>query len=147
MRKILMLAAAALMTGPLGGTAALAGDPEAGEQNFRQCASCHGIVDPEGNVIQRLAPTGPNLWGVIGRQAGAYEGYERFSSAMVEAGEQGLVWDEETFVAYVEDPVGYLREFLDDSRARGNMNHRLRGSAEDLYAYLATFGAEEDDDS
>ena len=142
MRKILMLGAAALLTAPLGGTAALAGDPEAGEQSFRQCASCHGIADPDGNVIQRLAPTGPNLWGVIGRQAGAYDGYERFSASMVEAGEQGLVWDEENFVAYLDNQTGFLREYLDDNRARGNMNHRLRGSAEDIYAYLATFGAE-----
>ncbi len=146
MRSILTTAAA-LMALPMMTAPALAGDPDEGEANFRQCASCHGIVDPDGNVIQRLAPTGPNLWGVIGRQAGAYEGYERFSDAMVEAGEQGLVWDEDSFVAYLDNQTGFLREFLDDNRARGNMNHRLRGSAEDIYAYLATFGAEEEPES
>ena len=129
--------AAALV--PLAGLAH-AGDADAGEQNFRQCASCHGIASPDGEVVQRVSPTGPNLWGVAGRQAGAYEGYARFSGAIVAAGEAGVVWDEESFVAFVEDPSGFLREVTGDSRARSNMNHRLRGSAEDIFAYLAQFG-------
>lgn len=143
MRSILTAAAAVMALPMMMTTPALAGDPDAGEANFRQCASCHGIVDPDGNVTQRLAPTGPNLWGVIGRQAGSYEGYERFSPSMVEAGEAGLVWDEENFVAFMENQTGFLREFLGDNRARSTMNHRLRGSAEDILAYLATFGADE----
>ncbi|WP_246028969.1 c-type cytochrome [Roseinatronobacter bogoriensis] len=134
---------AALMTVPFAAQAEPTGDAAAGETNFRQCAACHGIVDPDGTVIQRLAPTGPNLWGVVGRQAGAYEGYARFSGAIVAAGEEhGVVWDEETFVAYVDDPSGFLREVTGDPRARSNMNHRLRGSAEDIYAYLAQFSAD-----
>lgn len=140
MTRLTTAAVAALMLSPL---AAQAGDPAAGEQNFRQCASCHGIVDPDGTVIQRLAPTGPNLWGVAGRQAGAYEGYARFSNAIIAAGaEHGIVWDEANFVGYVEDPSGFLREVTGDSRARSNMNHRLRGSAEDIFAYLAQFSAD-----
>jgi cytochrome c len=128
---------AALMMAPL---AAQAGDAAAGEQEFRQCTSCHGIVAPDGTVIHRLAPTGPNLWGVIGRVAGAYDGYARYSASMVAAGaEHGVVWNEENFVAYLADQSGFLREVTGDSRARSNMNHRLRGSAEDIYAYLAQF--------
>lgn len=123
------------------GSLAQAGDAAEGEQGFRQCASCHGIASPEGEVIQRVSPTGPNLWGVAGRQAGTYEGYARFSGAIVAAGEAGVVWDEENFVAFVNDPSGFLREVTGDSRARSNMNHRLRGSAEDIYAYLAQFGS------
>lgn len=134
---------AALVTAPFMAQAEPTGDAAAGEQNFRQCASCHGIVSPEGEVIQRLAPTGPNLWGVVGRQAGAYDGYARFSNAIVAAGaEHGLVWDEASFVAYVNDPSGFLREVTGDARARSNMAHRLRGSAEDIYAFLAQFGAQ-----
>ncbi|MBR3372067.1 MAG: c-type cytochrome [Rhodobacteraceae bacterium] len=144
MLKLKTAALAALFALPFAAQAEPTGDAAAGEQNFRQCASCHGIVAPDGEVIQRLAPTGPNLWGVAGRQAGSYEGYERFSSAMQAAGsEHGVVWDEESFVAYVNDPIGYLREVTADARARGNMNHRLRGSAEDIYAYLAQFSADE----
>ncbi len=140
MSKFKTVALAAVLFTPFVAHAEPTGDAAAGEQNFRQCQSCHGIESPDGETIHRLAPTGPNLWGVVGRQAGAYEGYERFSTAIVAAGaEHGVVWDEENFVAYVNDPSGFLREVTNDSRARGNMNHRLRGSAEDLYAYLAQF--------
>ena len=144
MRSIPALVLMSGLVGAMTSTPALAGDPDAGEANFRQCASCHGIVDPDGNVIQRLAPTGPNLWGVVGRQAGAYEGYERFSDSLTTAGEAGLVWDEENFGAFLDNQTAFLRAYLDDNRARSNMNHRLRGSAEDLFAYLATFTQEED---
>ncbi len=142
--RLLMTGAAALFALPLMTAPGYAGDPAAGETNFRQCASCHGIVDPDGNVIQRLAPTGPNLWGVVGRQAGSYDGYARFSPSMVQAGEDGLVWDEENFVAYLDNQTAFLRHYLDDSSARSAMNHRLRGSAEDIFAYLATFGDDAD---
>ncbi|TVP72867.1 MAG: cytochrome C [Rhodobacteraceae bacterium] len=139
MSKLKTLAVAAFCVLPFTAVAEPTGDAAAGEGEFRQCAACHGIVDPDGTVIQRLAPTGPNLWGVAGRQAGAYEGYARFSSAIVAAGEAGTVWNEESFVAFVNDPSGYLREVTGDARARSNMNHRLRGSAEDIFAYLAQF--------
>ena len=140
MARLSAAAFAAILIAPLAAQAEPTGDASAGESEFRQCASCHGVVSPDGEVIHRLAPTGPNLWGVSGRTAGAYDGYERFSNAMVAAGEEhGIVWNEENFVAYVNDPTGFLREVTDDSRARGNMNHRLRGSAEDIYAYLAQF--------
>jgi cytochrome c len=132
---------AALCAMPLSAHAQATGDAAAGESNFRQCTTCHGVASPEGEVVHRVAPTGPNLWGVAGRVAGAYDGYNRYSSAIVAAGEAGIVWDEANFVAYVTDPTGYLREVTGDPRARSNMNHRLRGSAEDIYAYLAQFGA------
>jgi cytochrome c len=140
MRNIGTLAFAALMALPAAAFAQSSGNATAGEESFRQCASCHGIVAPDGTVIQRLAPTGPNLWGVAGRAAGSYDGYARFSGSIKAAGEAGTVWDEANFVAYVADPTGFLRNVTGDARARSNMNHRLRGSAEDIYAYLSQFG-------
>ncbi|MGY6550110.1 MAG: c-type cytochrome [Roseinatronobacter sp.] len=138
MTKLKQIALAGLLLAPLTGQAQ-AGDPAAGAESFRQCASCHGVVAPDGTVIHRLAPTGPNLWGVAGRQAGSYDGYARFSGSIVAAGEAGVVWNESNFVAYVNDPSGFLREATGDSRARSNMNHRLRGAAEDLFAYLSQY--------
>jgi cytochrome c len=138
MTKFRMLAVLAALTVP----AVAQADAAAGEQGFRQCAACHGIVAPDGTVIQRLSPTGPNLWGVVGRVAGSFDGYTRYSNSMVAAGEAGIVWDEANFVAYVNDQSGFLREVTGDSRARSNMNHRLRGSAEDIYSYLSQFGAQ-----
>ena len=80
---------------------------------------------------------------MIGRTAGPVEDF-RYGDDLINAGEQGLVWDEETFVAYVQDPSGFLKEYLDDSGARGKMSFRVR-QAEDavnLYAYLVSIGPE-----
>ena len=40
---------------------------------------------------------------MIGRTAGTGEGFN-YSDAMVEAGEGGLVWNDETLHAYLENP-------------------------------------------
>lgn len=117
------------------GSAAFAGDPVAGERQWRQCRSCHMIVSPDGEQIQNGGRVGPNLYGVIGRQAGSVEGF-RYSAELVAMGEDGLVWDEETFVAYVQDPTGYMREATGNTSARSPMNFQMRSGAEDMFAYL-----------
>ena len=122
--------------------AAQAGDAEAGAGLFAsQCQNCHVVVNAAGETLAgRNARTGPNLYGVIGRQAGAYEGF-RYGASIVEAGQAGLVWDEETFVAYVQNPNTFLRTYLNNNRARGNMAFQVRQEeqARNLYAFLATF--------
>ena len=117
---------------------AFAGDPAAGERLWRQCQACHMITAPDGEVIQRGQRTGPNLYGVVGREAGTYPDF-RYSPSMEAAREAGLVWNEEEFVAYTTNPTNFLREFLDDPSARGSMSFNLRAGAEDLFAYLAQF--------
>ena len=127
------------------GTAAWAdghatGDAAAGETAFRQCIACHVVVDDAGETLAgRNARTGPNLYAVGGRTAGSIDGF-RYSPSMTQAGEAGIVWDEESFVAYVQDPTGYLREALDDGSARGAMAFRVRSDedARNLYAYLVS---------
>ncbi len=134
---------AATLATPVFAAGHASGDAEAGESAFRQCRSCHMIVDADGNDIVKGGRTGPNLWGVVGRTAGTYEDF-RYSDAMVEAGEAGLVWDEASFAAYVQDPTGFLREYLDDSGARGSMSFKVRKEedAVNLWAYLASVSPE-----
>ncbi|WP_255449728.1 c-type cytochrome [Shimia ponticola] len=123
------------------------GDAAAGEEAFGQCVTCHVVQNEDGETIAgRNAKTGPNLYGVVGRAAGSVEGF-RYGKSMVEAGEAGLVWDEASFVAYVQDPNGFLREFLDSRRARGKMAYQVRGAdaeaeSANIYAYLASVGPE-----
>ena len=124
--------------------AAQAGDVAEGERAFRQCQTCHVVADPDGNVLAgRRARTGPNLYGIIGRQAGTVEDFN-YSGALVEAGEAGLTWDEESLAAYLQDPNAFLREHLDDPGARSKMTFRVRreGDAVNLAAYLASLGGE-----
>jgi len=83
---------------------------------------------------------GPPLNDIIGRQAGTYEGF-RYSSAMQEAGENGLVWNAETISAYLEKP----KEYIPGNR----MAYPGVRDAEDrqnVIAYLKTFDDEPDND-
>jgi cytochrome c len=120
------------------------GDAAAGEAVFNQCQTCHVVTDADGNTLAgRNARTGPNLYGVAGRAAGSEEDF-RYSSALADANAAGIVWDEESFVAFVQDPTGYLREALDDSRARSKMSYRVRSEEDaiNVYAYLASLAPE-----
>lgn len=135
------VAAGAMLTGPAFAEAHLgSGDPAAGEESFSQCQSCHNIVDDEGNVLagRPNVRTGPNLYGVIGRQAGTWDGF-RYRPDIVAAGEQGLVWDAEQITAYVQDPGGFLTEYLGE-RARSGMAYRVRTEEEaaNIAAYVAS---------
>jgi cytochrome c len=122
--------------------AALAGDAEAGGAAFQsQCSTCHMIVNEAGETLAgRNARTGPNLYGIFGSQAGVVEGF-RYGPSLVEAGEGGLVWDDETLLAYLQNPQGFLRETLSNNRARSQMSFQVRNAdtAADIVAFLATF--------
>lgn len=115
------------------------GDAAAGEAAFRQCVSCHVVVDDNGETLAgRRAQTGPNLYAVVGATAGQVEGF-RYSDIIQLAGEQGVIWDEASFVAYVQDPTGWLQEVTGDN-GRGKMTYKVRKEedAVNLYAYLAS---------
>ena len=127
-----------------------------GEAAFKLCQSCHVVVDDDGTVIAgRSAKSGPNLYGIVGRQAGTVESF-RYGKSLVAAGEAGLTWDEEQMVAYLLDPKKYLREYLDDSSARSKMSFKARPDkkndltaeevAANFYAFLAEVGPEMDMD-
>jgi len=115
------------------------GDAAAGEEQFaRQCVACHVIENPAGEVIAgRNARTGPNLFGIVGEAPGAVEGFD-FSDALIEWGATGAVWDEATFVGYVMNPTQFVREQLDNNRARVKMAYQVRDeqAAHDIFAYL-----------
>lgn len=147
MKRFTIAAALAVLSAPAfaDGHASTQGDVAAGEEQFnRQCVACHVVADASGEVLAgRNARTGPNLYGIAGRTLGAVEDF-RYSDAIIELGEGGTVWTEAAFVAYVQDPTGWLRETLDDRRARGKMAYQVRQEeqAYDLFAYLATFADE-----
>ena len=145
MSKIIL--AAALCTMALPSQTLAAGDPAKGEAIYNRCSSCHAIIK-DGEVLVKGGITGPNLYSVVGRVAGSENDYrygsERlpigmFTDDMIRAGEAGLVWTEENIVAYAQDPIGFIKEFLDDETARPNMSVKLKTGADDIAAYLATF--------
>lgn len=135
---ITTISAALLMAAP----AFAAGDAAKGEAAFKQCQTCHAVIDDTGAVLAGKGKTGPNLYGLIGRQAGTYPDF-KYGDSIVAAGAAGLVWDETSLVAYVQDPGKFLKDTLGDSKAKSNMVFKVRSAdtAADLYAFLATFGA------
>jgi len=131
-RRTLCLAGAAV----LAGLPALADpDPAVGEREFGKCRSCHSVEGPEG-VIVKGGRTGPNLYGVVGRQAGTAEDF-RYGDDLVAAGEKGLVWDSAQLAEYLQDPKAFLTGYLDDRGAKSRMAFRMRKNAEDVAAWLA----------
>lgn len=115
------------------------GDATEGETAFgRQCVACHVVKDDAGETLAgRNARTGPNLYALEGRVIGTVEGF-RYGKSLAAIAEDGLVWDEEEFVAYVQDPTAWLRETLVDDKARSKMAFKVRDEqdARDIYAFL-----------
>ena len=118
-----------------------AGDAAKGEAGFKQCQTCHVVADETGKVLAgKGAKVGPNLYGVFGRAAGSYPEF-KYGESIVAAGAAGLIWDEATFTAYVQDPAGFLKERLADKGAKAKMMFKVKNAetAADLYAYLVQF--------
>ncbi len=137
MKRILATAIVSLLALP----AFAEGDADAGKKAFNKCKSCHLIADPAGEVIVKGGKTGPNLYGIAGRTAGTVEGF-KYGESIVEAGENGLVWDEETFVAYAQDPKAFLKDYLGQTSAKSKMTFKLKKGAEDVYAYIVSVSGE-----
>lgn len=138
LRSILAIFSATLISAPTMSFAE--SDIELGEKTFKKCRSCHAIVSPEGEVIQKGGRTGPNLYGLPGRQAGTVDGF-RYGASLIDAGEGGLRWEEDSFIAYTADPRAFLREITQDNAARSKMAFRLKKDAEHVYAYIASVSA------
>ncbi len=75
----------------------LVGDPDAGAKVFKRCMACHTIEEGKNRV-------GPTLYGIIGHEAGAVEGY-KYSKANQES---GIVWTPEVISEYLENPRKYM---------------------------------------
>jgi cytochrome c len=90
-------------------------------------------------VIFKGGKTGPNLYGLNERQAGSLEGY-KYGKSIVAAGEAGLVWNEAEFVKYVADPKAFLRETLDDKKAKSKMAFKLKDEedAANVWAFIVS---------
>ena len=75
------------------------GDLAHGQKVFKKCSACHMIASDGKNMI------GPNLWSVIGRQAGSVADY-KYSKAMVAYGKN---WTFEEMNAYLIKPQAYIK--------------------------------------
>jgi len=74
-------------------------DLDNGRRVFARCRSCHTLTEGGPNM------TGPNLYGVFGRQAGTHGKYN-YSAAVKSA---GFAWDAEHLDHWLENPRTFLK--------------------------------------
>lgn len=118
-----------------------AGDAVKGEAAFKQCQTCHMVADETGKVLAgKGSKTGPNLYGLFGRVVGSQTDF-KYGESILAAGATGMVWDEASFVAYVQDPAGFWKTTLGDKSAKSKMMFKVKNEevAADVYAFLAQF--------
>ena len=99
------------------------GDPVAGQRKFIVCRSCHSISSAGPNV------TGPNLFGVYGRQAGTVPGYA-YSLALKRT---GIIWTGETLDRWTKSPKAMVGGTKEHFSGLPNANDRA-----DIVAFLKT---------
>jgi cytochrome c len=73
-------------------------DPAYGARLATQCRACHSFEQGGPSV------SGPNLYGVFGRQAGEVDGYP-YSNALAEA---DFIWTPEALDAWLMQPMRFL---------------------------------------
>ncbi|UEM03449.1 cytochrome c family protein [Skermanella mucosa] len=95
--KTLLAIAAALAMTPVS-IASAQGDAAAGEKAFNKCKACHTIEQGGANRV------GPNLHGVVGREAGAVQGFS-YSKPIQET---DVSWTEDNLDKYLADPKGFI---------------------------------------
>jgi len=100
-----------------------AADIENGKIVFKRCAACHNADKPDNRI-------GPTLQGIIGRRAGTLQGY-RYSPAMVNAGQNGLIWNRETLITYLHNPQGMVK-----GTRMASIRLNNDSDIDDLIAYL-----------
>lgn len=73
-----------------------AADADKGAKVFKKCSSCHKLEDGAN-------ATGPHLYGVVGREVAAADGFG-YSGSLVAVAD---VWTPENLNAFLESPRGY----------------------------------------
>jgi cytochrome c len=119
---------------------AFAQDVEAGAKVFNQCQTCHVVQNEAGETLAgKNAKTGPNLYGVIGRVAGSYEGF-KYGAGIEALMATGFVWTEADLAVYVQDPTKFLQEKTGDEKAKSKMAFKLKKpeDAANVAAFIAS---------
>ncbi|WP_029008007.1 c-type cytochrome [Azospirillum halopraeferens] len=96
MNKTLLIGTTLALGLGLASTGAMAGDAATGKEVFKECLACHTVEAGKNKV-------GPTLHGVVGRKAGAVDGF-RYSKPMQEKASGGFTWTPENLTAYLLAP-------------------------------------------
>jgi cytochrome c len=94
-----------------------------GKAIYSKCKSCHIAEKGKASTV------GPNLWGVVNRPKGAYEGF-KYSEGMKAKGGN---WSFEDLAGFLENPKGYVQGTKMVFNGLADATERA-----DVIAYLAT---------
>ncbi|MEP0943347.1 MAG: cytochrome c family protein [Rhizobiaceae bacterium] len=94
-----------LISACLVGPALAEADLKKGEKVFKKCKACHQVGEKAKN---KTGPILNNLWG---RKAAGEESFKakKYSKALRAKGEEGLVWNDTTISAFIENPKKYIK--------------------------------------
>jgi cytochrome c len=107
-----------------------AGDVEKGRKIAKKCTICHTLNEGGKNRL------GPNLFDILGKPAGAVEGY-KYSKALLAS---GIVWDDDTFSDFVLNPKKVIKRTKMSFKGIKKVTHRV-----DLLAYFKTLRSDTGD--
>jgi cytochrome c len=77
-------------------------DPDVGKKNAAICSTCHSFGKGEPSK-----PTGPNLWGIIGRVHAADKDFD-YSQANRDLGAKGEKWTYDAIFNFIKNPRAYM---------------------------------------
>ncbi len=126
--QLILALVASLAASP--GWSEILGDPVKGAKVFKKCQSCHQVGEGAKNRV------GPHLNGIFSRKAGS-DPTAKYSKGMIRAGDDGLVWTNETLDAFIENPRALVSKTRMSFRGIKGTDDRL-----DLLAYLRGFSDE-----
>lgn len=115
---------AAFLSVTVASSAVEAGDAAKGKRVYAKCKACHTIKKGGKNKL------GPNLYGIIGRNAAGVEGF-KYSNAMKNA---GIAWTPDNLDKYLTKP----KKFIPKNRM-AFPGLRKKQQRDDVIAFMATF--------
>jgi cytochrome c len=124
MRTIFIIAATAIL---ISAENSLAQDAQKGQMVFNMCLPCHSIGPGAQNKV------GPDLNGLDGRHSGSVPDFS-YSDANKNS---GIIWNEETFKKYIQNPQGVVpgtKMIFPGVKNEQQVN--------DLWAYVSQFNAD-----
>lgn len=99
-------------------------------EQIKRCGGCHVYEEEADNSHLWRTSSGPTLFGVVGRKAGAKKG-QFHTKALTQS---GIVWTEEKLIAYIVDPksvvpnpemaiLGHISSSVSESDARAIVDY------------------------
>ncbi len=103
-----------------------ASDAVKGEKLAKACKACHTLDEGGKNKL------GPNLFGILGKEAGKIEGY-KYSKAMAAS---GITWDAASFTEFLIKPKKFIKGTKMSFKGFKKAEQRA-----DILAYFETLGS------